>query len=685
MNGIYLRQRCKVYVKESNGSIPVSHVAALQKNIECLGFVCSEALLERLQTLSLEKMGAFYKDLVTNLREMVGAHRQFNPMYPNFPEQVMEMSEARLYLNAFLHYLSNRLPVYEKKERPALSDRVDLRVIELGSREDFESIFPLLAGSKTSLSAEAKKDMSWFVAQYRDDIARLIPAEVPQKESLALLGAQLLRCTSLADSFLEGKLKTATDVLRLAVALSDGDVSLAEPTKFSKFKRSERKWLLSRLELAGNPAEDMLRRQEPWKRLGERLHPGDYATLFPKTYAAFEVIRNDQPYPTFNRKIEKHLLERNVAGVLDLIGTRPGDLTRRLDHLLRLGGDSSAVIAIFRDVVDRVSTPVLLQTLTHFRNRSREHELRSFFPKGDVAKVYATAKHLPAMAPALSESVAQICEQTLLARFSNLPRLGKCYLDSELVNYLAPFSQRSASKALRTLVRGSRLPLPACSVVRFFVWWKNGSSRADIDLSAALYGPDFNYVDVLSYYNLKNYGGHHSGDIVDAPQGAAEFIDLDIERTRAANVRYVVMSLNSFTEQPYCDLPECFAGWMARQHANSGEIFEPRTIQDKIDVAANTRICLPAIIDLAERRIIWADIALRKHPSWNNVKNNLSGVSVMARALTSLVKTDLHTLFSLHIAARGELVTDKIGADHVFSVRDGITPFDVNRITSQFM
>src|ERR1041385_7052758 len=116
-----------------------------------------------------------------------------------------------------------------------------------------------------------------------------------------------------------------------------------------------------------------------------------------------------------------------------------------------------------------------------------------------------------------------------------------------------------------------------------------------------------------------------------------------------ADVRYVVMSLNSFTEQPYCDLPECFAGWMARQHANSGEIFEPKTVQDKIDVAANTRICLPAILDLWEGNVIWADIALRKHPSWNNVKNNLSGVSVMARALTSLVKTDLHTLFSLHI------------------------------------
>lgn len=36
---------------------------------------------------------------------------------------------------------------------------------------------------------------------------------------------------------LGGHVRTATDVLRLAVALSGGDVSLAEPRKFGKFRR----------------------------------------------------------------------------------------------------------------------------------------------------------------------------------------------------------------------------------------------------------------------------------------------------------------------------------------------------------------------------------------------------------------------------------------------------------------
>jgi hypothetical protein len=145
------------------------------------------------------------------------------------------------------------------------------------------------------------------------------------------------------------------------------------------------------------------------------------------------------------------------------------------------------------------------------------------------------------------------------------------------------------------------------------------------------------------------------------------------------------MSLNSFTMQPYCDLPECFAGWMVRQEAGSGEIFEPRTVQDKVDVASNTRVCLPAVFDLVERKVIWTDIALRSRPYWNNVENNLSGVSLMLRAILGLRKPSLHELFSLHIAARGRPAADAEGADTVFAVDRGLTPFDLDRIAADFL
>lgn len=685
MNAIYLRRRLKVVLPQSRGETPRRVIGALQKNIASLGFVLSAEVCEHLEQLPLEKVDAFYKGLVSGLREMVGAHREFRPMYPNFPEQVMEFSELQLYWNAIVHYCTLRLQPFEKCERPPLLDGTEPKVINLGSREDFERIFTLMVSAKSSISIEDKADVRWFVSQYREGVARLLPEEIPHKENLAVVGAALLRGTEFGRGWLAGRMKTATDILRLAVALSDGDVSLAEAAKFGKFTRGERSLLLSWLEPFTNATEDMLRWKGRWIRLGERLHPGDYKAVFPKICAAFDVLRNDTKFQTFNSAVERSLASGDSAEVVALLQSRPGELTRRLDHLLRTSRDPAAVVAAFRSQAAKVSTPVLLQAMTHFELRSNPAELRTFFPKGDVAKVQAIANTLPPIADELTSAIAATCESALVERFAKLPPLGRCFLDARLADYLVPFSQRSAAKSLRTLVRGSRLPLPDCTMLRFFIWWRNGKSRTDIDLSAALFDAAFDYVDVVAYYNLKNYGGCHSGDIVDAPQGAAEFIDLDVERTRAMGVRFIVMSINSFTMQPYCDLPECFAGWMARQQPNSGEIFEPRTVQDKVDIASNTRVCLPAVFDLVEKRVLWMDIALRGGPYWNNVVNNLSGVSLMLRALMGLRKPTLHRLFALHTKARGTRVESPADADTVFSVKEGVTPFDSNRITAEYL
>jgi hypothetical protein len=686
INAIYLRRRSKVLLPDGAGATPITLLATLQKNLEALGFLLDEGVVERLKSLSPIQVDAFYQRLVKDLRAMVGAHREFNPFYPNFPTQVMALPEAELYFNAIRYYWTGERPEFEKAERPALDEKPQYRIIRSGTRDDFDGLFTLLAKSRSPYSPQDREDVTWFVTQYRDGVRRLLPDQIPCKENLAHLGAELIRHVPDADAILAPHVRTATDVLRLAVAMSGGDVSLKTACKFGKFRRRERALLLSWVERAANRTEDMLRWKPRWIRLGERLHPGEFAGRFPQTAAAFDVLRNNRPFETFNGRIEAGLAAKDTTTVMDLLDARPGELARRLDHLARIDSDPHSVVRRFAGRAGGVSTPVLLQVMTHFRQRSSDSGLRVFFPKGEVGNLFATTEPLPDLSAAVSEGFAEVCERTLLDRFAKLPRLGACYLDPRLKNYLVPFSQRSAAKSLRTLVRGSRLPLPECGTLRLFVWWKNGRSRVDIDLSAAMYDTNFRYVDTLAYYNLKSYGAHHSGDITDAPKGAAEFIDIDTARCSEKRVRYVVMCLNSYTNQPYCDLPECFAGWMARSQPASGEVFEPKTVIDRVDVASDTRLCLPAVFDLAGREVVWADIALEAHPRFpNNVNNNLGGVSLMLRAMTGLRKTDLGTLFDLHVRARGHAVPDIGSAETVFAVDRGITPFDLDRITADFL
>jgi hypothetical protein len=696
-NLIYLRRRSKIVLPPSdrqNGELlPAAYIATALKNLEALGYVFSLDLITACRTLTPEQFVVLYQELVTDLKARKGADHEFAPMYPNFPEQVMQMGEGELYFNAIIHYWTDGrfLPHTEVKERFPLLDEVELSPIDLGTVAEFEGLFGKIASSNTSLSVSDIQDLAWFVRTYKEDIKRLMPEAIPQKETASYVAQLLVEYTSreFALPYVEALCKTATDVLRFAVAMcEDGDVSLATATKFRSFKRSERVLLLGLVDRFPNPTEDMLRWKDRWIRLGERLHPGEYAGKFPTVAKAFSVLRNDEPYETFNSQIEKTLADKKAVAAATRLSTRPGDFARRLDHLLRLDTSTTsqeAVLLLFNTVAEKVSTPVLMQVRQHFGERTDTSGLRVFFPKGNLAKAQGIENTLPALSEALCARVVAMCEKALTERFAALPKLGKVYIDPLLRDYTAPFAMRSASKALRTLVRGTKLPLPPGDVLRFFVWWKNGRERTDIDLSATLFDTEFQYVDILSYYNLQGFGGVHSGDIVDAPEGASEFIDISREKLREKNVRYVVMSLNSYSLQPYIELPECFAGWMSRQAAGSGEIFEPKTVQNKLDITADTTISLPLIIDVTENKLIWCDMALRSQPNWrNNVHSNMRGFHLTLRSMVDWKKPNLYDLFVLHAKARGEIVAQPEQADTVFSVENE-TPFQLEEIASQYM
>jgi stress response protein SCP2 len=691
---MYLRRRSKVIVanQSDHAELDDAYLVSMQKNIESLGYTFSTDVLKALKQTSQTQAISFYEDVVAALKQLVGANVVYKPMYPNFPKQVANADEVELYINAQLHYFGNWLgvrilPEYEKEARGELTDNVSLKTINLGSVDDFNSIFTLLVQSKSSVSESNKNDIKWFAQNYTDNIVGLLPDEIPNKENLATVTCYLLEYTQHGGELAKQYFKTATDVLRLIVALSGGDVSLAEKSKIKSFKRAERRMILELLENCKSITEDMLRYKEQWKRAGERLHPSEYKSRFPKTEKAFEVLRDDKPFETFNSKLEQRIKQHdNTTESLALLKTRPGELARKLDLLLRTASNPQEVLDAFSEVAPSVSSTVLWQLWAHLKERNHQKPIRVFFPKGNVGKAQAIENNLPKLNEETRQKAIAICRDALLAKYKTLPPLGKVYIDRELKDFTIPFALRSASKALRTVGRGSRLALPSGNTVRFFIWWKDGIDRTDIDLSALALDEHSQFKMQIAYYNLKELGGYHSGDITSAPDGASEFIDLEIDKMLEAGVRYVIMSVNSYTEQPFYDLPECFAGFMMRQHPQSGEIYEPRTVGNKIDLTANTRVCLPFIIDLKKRSVIWTDLAVTRNPSsQNNVLGNMSTLTIMNKAMLSLVKPSLLDLFTFHAEARGELVKTIDDADIVFSLKQGITPFDTDTIVGEYL
>jgi hypothetical protein len=84
--------------------------------------------------------------------------------------------------------------------------------------------------------------------------------------------------------------------------------------------------------------------------------------------------------------------------------------------------------------------------------------------------------------------------------------------------------------------------------------------------------------------------------------------------------------------------------------------------------------------------VIWADLGLKRHPDfYNTIEGNQRGMVMMGKAITTLTKPNLYDLFHLHALSRGVLIDESSEADTVFSLDEGITPFDIEKIMSDFL
>lgn len=727
MNEILLRRKNKVILGIGTAKVANDRcITTIMKNIEELGYTFSREVFDVLRTYSVNELTEFYLELKAALMKLKGANVVYMPMYADFPKGVMDAHFSELYINAMVHYWSDGI-LYPKNHRKRVNDRLPLfdetkvKVLQLGSEADVRQIFDNICTSRTSISRTDREDIAYL---FETENMKL-PDNIPHKENAAYISALYLQKNPLARvSGLRKYLKTATDVLRLVTAMSDGDVSLAENTRYKSFTRRQRRMIMELLSGCPNIEGDMLRYKERWIRIGERIHPSEfdcnrYTLEYDRAINAFDKLRNNRKIETFAGKVEFDLAYGEYESALAELVKRPGELARRLDQLLRVAHKES-VIRSFASVAEKVSTPVLLQVREHFLHRAEQADVRVFFPKGSLAKCHSERNNLPDIDEKYCQEVIRICENALVKIYGQREPMGKVYLSEDYRNYVVPFSQRSASKAMKTIVRGSRLPMDSqTNAVRAFIWWTNmdkcdfesyDSGRIDIDLSAAIFDENWNYIEHVSYTNLKSakYKACHSGDIVNGGpvdgDGVSEFLDVDVDSVVRCGARYVVYQVYSFTCQTYADMPHAMFGWMERADVDSGEIYEPKTVEQKLDLTADSMVCIPVIFDCVKREFIWCDMnmslsGIHANIGGNNLESNLSGVAAVCYSMVNVKKPDLYDLIALNVMGRGVLVDNREDADIVFDTelylnndtveneRDKmvITPYDTELFMSEYL
>ncbi|MEV6512836.1 hypothetical protein AB0M61_42935 [Streptomyces sp. NPDC051642] len=656
---------------EATGSVGEGATAARQFDAALLsvGFKLSAELLERLSGLSEETVVRIAARTLRTVRELVGDHVQHNAYFIDFPANVPDTvdfwmscvaealrdketpaSTLKQLRTGVVNLLS--LPTYGRYQHTyaellaaqdeliaAAGDR--LTVLHAGGElaDELTALYLALASSTTPLSDEHRPDLRALAERCVDGPQ---PEVIPVRENRAIVNQARLKVGS------ELLLDTVTDVLRLACALSDGDVTLVEPTRFRSLSRPVRRALLAGLDsvIDASPAKlaDVHAHREEWKRLGERLHPHEYPQ-WPHAAEVFAVARGELKARSLDGRVEELLGEADLLGAVELLKSAPGKLFRALDRLLRMAltqEERDAVVAAAEQVAPAVSGRVVLSVREHLHNRARDTgELRVFVNRR--GRAWVTDDERSVVGPAERERLIAALDGETRRR---LPSPERLLVDPEVLDVALPLSGKATAAGLGVLPRGS-LSAVEGELLRFFVYWKETERPTDFDLSALMLNADYSTNTWLSYTSLTEVEGEHSGDIVEAPDGASEFINLRLGAVRGA---FVVPQVNIFAGEGFEEVEESFFGFMLREGEQQGRPFEPRTVRMKSELRGAGRVALPLVFLRGEDgawRAKWLHLYLKGSPSANRVEENRVTVANLLRGIVEREQLTVRHLVDL--------------------------------------
>ncbi|MET7283855.1 MXAN_6230/SCO0854 family RING domain-containing protein [Kribbella sp. NPDC005582] len=571
----------------------------------------------------------------------------------------------------------------EAKPAQVHSDR--LRLLSLAGPDAVRTTVESLLVRRTPPSALDRADLQVLLPL--SDLSWL-PSEIPVRETQAVVLAHFLA----DEPDVIDRASTATDVLRLLYVLMDADPGLrTPPVRRSSLPRSTRRLLLARLDRlpAETLIEDMLRHERAWKRMGEVLHPFEFATRHPRVALAFAVLRRtelgsqsaagrailgeatEHPFVrlengrlvmrTFASRVEGAFVDGRPGLALDLLRQRPGDLLRRLVQLARElpAEQHSDLVGAVATAVSDVSPAVITAALGQVR--TPPGDLRLFFPRGGNTRVWTTVDHREPLPSQLAAALAGVLVGEMLRRASDLPRWRRAFLDENLARLAAPGSERGSSASLRRMTRGSAVSIPPEDALRLFLHWVEPAGKVvDLDLSVAVFGEDWDFVGLCDYTQLRldQDALVHSGDLTSAPApgGSTEFVDLDLRALRRAGGRYVLPVVFSYNNVPFDQLERGFVGVMRQPTA----LFDPAAIEERFDLSGPAKILLPFGVDLHTKELRWYDVNLSAGGYGHNIARYGGHLALMSAALEDVYgsgdRVSLWEVCCWHAAARADEV-----------------------------
>lgn len=682
----------------------------LDSALMSVGFKLSKDALEYFNELNPIIVKDASINILSAVKELVGDNIKHNVYFIDFPENIPDTLEfwtelikdalqnprsagtvaGQLqmgYVNLldlpkygkYLHSYEDMVACHEELI-PSFKDRIT--VLHLGNTltKEVTTLYCSLAGSVIPLNEE-DRGLLQRLAEVCLDSSQ--PDKIPIRENKAIIN--MVRLENGAGLIAD----TPTDILRLACALSGGDATLLINTKFKSFPRRIRRALVDALDsiIKDQPAKlaDVNQYSERWKRLGERLHVYECNN---REHAedVFAVARGDKKVRSLMGKVELAFSNEDVGKAIFLLSSAPGVFFRSLDRIINAIPDKSvnSLIKTVERIIPKVSARVVLSVRQHLQNRLLPGRARIFANSKGTS--WVTEDKRAPLEKTIVEKLFKVFDNDMLGRIEPLKNL---VVDEAMSGVAVPLSDKNKASGFAVLPRGSVMPID-CEILRFFMHWKQHHRRTDYDLSAIMLNDNFESLGHLSYTNLRSGVNVHSGDITSAPNGASEFIDINLDKTKC---KYVVPSVNIFSGESFEDVEESFFGFMERTYAQKGKPFEARTVRTKSDIRGKGRVALPLVFirDANGKWYVkWVHMYLNGRPNFNKVEINRLSTSLL---MASVVEYDYLSLsyvidlmkqradsYSVYKGQKIESPVTFIGLEEPEGLPEGSTVFTLNNL-----
>lgn len=633
--------RLAVYSKGSAENVDDERMVkamTVNENLRALGYTLNAADLLRLAgSASLDGFYASFEQLVGQVNAV--------PMYPDFPQQVMEISEAEFRFHQMVHYFSTYgmeelfgvkvslgwLPQMASTQKVKADETLlDAKVLELVDENDMylEAARRILRKRERMTLPEAEIIEEAVVHLSQQELLSL---EIPFKENLRLLAYAVFHRMEgdEALSVLHGLHQHTGDVLE-SIAF------LLRRQKYH-FRTSQKRLLVKLIETY--PVKDwranvILSNKKAQQSL-MLLNHLDYSmySRSAEHMAVVDSLRDGELHSWEGQA--RCLLSGKADGALDFVAKRPGMLLRMVAWLIRIGYDAEAIVSHLCHGAAMLSVQTLVTVLNFFGSNAASHREES-------------------------SDVYDVLEKTLLRRLSLMNTClhsKKVFLDEGGMNLAMSTLKCSGKSAEGGYVpSGTVYKIPDnVRYVRFFVYWDD-RDRVDVDLHAAAMGK-YGYVERIGWNNsFRENGIVFSGDITHSD--AAEYIDVDLN----SSVQRVAFNIHLFSgKHSFGNIRTCFTGLMAVNSISKDvALYNAANCFFSTELRSNARNLSYGYLDIANRTLVFTGMPLEEAPSeWYHLEEPDVGRMNIARYLELLLEAQDCTVVQSREEADTVLVVEK--------------------------